>query len=91
MIGIVCLAWFFVAIFTNIFLCRPFDAAFRLQLLLTYRCMDLQAYYHGIATVSLLLDLTLLALPLHMVWNLQLSSRQKVLVFGASLLGGLWV
>ncbi len=88
-VGAVCLAWFFVAIFSIIFQCRPFSAAFSLDLLLTDSCMNLQAYYWGTAIANSLLDIVFLVLPLHMVWNLKLRAQQKVLLFGVFLLGSL--
>ncbi len=86
-IMILCITWSIVAIFTEIFQCRPFSAAFNLEHILTDSCIDLQAYYWGIAISNLLMDFVLLILPLHMVWNLKLPARQKMLLSGVFLCG----
>lgn len=40
-VGLICLAWFFLAILLDIFQCHPFKAAFNVELLFTDRCIDL--------------------------------------------------
>lgn len=73
----------------NLFQCRPFQAAFDLDLLLTDQCINLQAYYWGIIGSNLCLDLVMLYMPLHMVWRLKLRTRQKIELSGIFLLGGM--
>ena len=88
-IGLLCLTWFFIAIFMDLFQCDPFKAAFNAELLFTNHCINLQAFYWGITAANLTLDVILLYLPLHMVWGLQLPKRQKFALSGIFLLGGL--
>ena len=90
-VGVACLAWFFITIFTNLFQCRPFKAAFDPQLLFTNQCVDLQTYYWGIAGSNLALDVVILFLPLHMVWRLKISKGQKAMLSGIFMLGGVYV
>ena len=88
-VGLICIAWFFIAIFMDLFQCDPFKAAFEVELLFTDQCIDLQAFYWGITAANLTLDVILLYLPLHMVWGLQLPKRQKIALSGIFTLGGL--
>ncbi len=88
-VGLICLAWFFIAIFVDLFQCSPFKAAFDVELLFTDQCIDLQAFYWGITAANLALDVILLYLPLHMVWGLQLPKRHKIALSGIFMLGGL--
>ncbi len=82
--------WFTVALFTNLFQCRPFQAAFDPELLFTDQCINLEAYYRGITASNLCIDVIMLYLPLHMVWGLHLRTRQKIEVSSMFLLGGKW-
>lgn len=86
-LGVVCVTWFFVICFTDIFQCRPFEAAFDPQLVFTYHCIDIQSYLWGVVLSNLVIDLAILYLPLPMVWKLQLSIRQKLALTGMFLLG----
>ena len=88
-VGIACLLWFIIEVFLDIFQCRPFKAAFDPMLLLTDHCIDLQSFYSGITVANLGLDLVVLYLPLHMVWKLKLPTKQKLMLSGTFLLGGL--
>ncbi|KAL8729340.1 MAG: hypothetical protein Q9166_004837 [cf. Caloplaca sp. 2 TL-2023] len=76
-VGSACVIWWVVEVFTNIFQCRPFAAAFDPASLFTDRCINLQAYYIGITVSNLALDIVMLFLPLQMVWNLKLPPKQK--------------
>lgn len=73
----------------DLFQCRPFKAAFDPEDLFTDRCIDLQAYYWGTTGANLILDVVILALPLHMVWGLKISRKQKLGLSGIFLLGSL--
>ena len=88
-VGLICLAWFFIAVFMNLFQCNPFKAAFDVELVFTNQCINLQAFYWGITAANLTLDVILLYLPLHMVWGLQLPMRQKFALSGIFMPGGL--
>lgn len=88
-VGTACIAWFIVEIFTNIFQCRPFEAAFDATAIFTDKCIDLQAYYWGITASNMCLDLVVLCLPLHMVWSLHLPPKRKWGLAAMFSLGGL--
>ena len=91
LVGTAVMVWFIVTLFTDIFQCRPFQAAFDPQLLFTTQCINVKDYYRGITASNLCLDVIILYMPLHMVWGLQLRTRQKIAVSGIFLLGGRWV
>lgn len=82
--------WFIVALFTDLFQCRPFQAAFDPELLLTDQCINLQAYNRGITASNLCLDFVMLYMPLHMVWGLKLATRHRIGLSGVFLIGGMW-
>lgn len=88
-VGIACVLWLVIEVFMNIFQCRPFAAAFDPALLFTDHCIDLQSFYSGITIANLGLDVVVLYLPLHMVWKLKLPTKQKLMLSGIFLLGGL--
>ncbi|KAL8749554.1 MAG: hypothetical protein Q9184_006764 [Pyrenodesmia sp. 2 TL-2023] len=86
-VGIACLLWGVIAIFTTIFQCRPFTAAFDPASLVTYHCINIESYYIGMVAANLGLDIIMLLLPLHMVWKLQLPVRQRVALSGIFSIG----
>ena len=86
-VGGICLAWFVAAVIVNIFQCRPFDAAFNPKP--TARCINVKAFYIAFVASNLVIDVILLCLPIHMVWQLQLAVRQKVALSAIFGLGGL--
>lgn len=73
----------------NIFQCRPFTAAFDPTLLFTDHCIDLQSFYSSVTIANLGLDVVVLYLPLYMVWKLKFPTKQKLMLSGIFLLGGL--
>ena len=88
-VGAACLIWFIVEVFMDVFQCYPFKAAFDPALLFTDLCIDLHSFYSGITIANLCLDVVILYLPLHMVWKLKLPTKQKMMLSGIFLLGGL--
>ena len=81
--------WFIVALFIDMFQCRPFQAAFDPKLLFTDHCINVQAFYRGITGSNLCIDIVILYMPLHMVWGLKLRTRQKFALSGIFLLGSM--
>lgn len=90
-IGATCVAWLIAAILVDVFQCRPFSAAFQSDLLFTSHCIDLQSFYLSMIAANFVLDIIVLAMPLVMVWRLQLTQRQRLQVSAIVLLGGLYV
>ena len=88
-VGSVCIVWCLLSIFIYVFGCRPFSAAFDIELLFTYHCINLQTFIWAITACNVGLDVVVLSLPIHQVWKLQLSVRKKISVSAVFLLGGL--
>lgn len=88
-VGIACVFWFVIEVFMNVFQCRPFAAAFDPTLLFTDHCIDLQSFYSSVTIANLGLDVVVLYLPLYMVWKLKFPTKQKLMLSGIFLLGGL--
>ena len=89
LVGSVCVVWCLLAIFVYVFGCRPFSAAFDMELLFTYHCINLQTFIWTITACNVGLDVVVLSLPIHQVWKLQLSVQKKISVSAVFLLGGL--
>ena len=88
-VGGVCVVWCITAIFTNVFACRPFSAAFDIDLVFTYHCINLQTFIWATTACNVGIDVLILSLPIQQVWKLQLSVRRKISVSAIFLLGGL--
>lgn len=85
------MAWLIAATFADVFQCTPFNAAFQSELICTSHCIDLQSFYLSLSAANFVLDIIILAVPLAMVWRLQLTQRQRLQVSAILLLGGLYV
>lgn len=92
-IGAACIAWGVAIFFANMFQCTPFADAFDPEIVmgLSKRCIDLQAMYYGTLGTALILDITILALPLHLIWKLSLPTRKKLEIVAILSLGGMCV
>ena len=55
----------------------------------TDKCIDLKAYYDGIAGSNMALDVIILIMPLRMIWKLEISRVKKFVTLGIMMLGGL--
>ena len=89
--GLASLAWLIAEVLTNIFSCWPISAAFDARLLHTDQCINFQAFYWGISATNMVLDIAVLCLPMHVIWKLQLPTKQKALLAIIFLMGGLLV
>lgn len=54
-------------------------------------CVDQDAFYRWNGVANLLIDFSILVLPMMMVWRLKLDIRSKVTLSGVFLLGTLYV
>lgn len=80
-----------VAAFTAIiFQCSPIKKAW-LQDAVEGHCIDSRRLYIVHAVLSLLVDLSIVVIPLPLVWGLHSNRRTKMAVTGMILLGGLSV
>ncbi|KAL8710589.1 MAG: hypothetical protein Q9220_004813 [cf. Caloplaca sp. 1 TL-2023] len=86
-VGILVLAWFAAVILVSVFSCKPVNAYWD-KSILDAKCIDSRQFFLGNSIANILTDVFILALPVRMVWHLQVLRSQKVLltlIFG---LGG---
>ena len=88
-VGMLCIIWFFIAIFLEIFQCHPQSAAFDPEMLFTDHCIAMQSYLGGVTATNMGIDVIMLLLPAHMVWRLKLPVKQRIALSGIFMLGGL--
>ena len=80
----VCFLSLFIALLLQ---CRPLSAFWNPTT--TAGCFDLYRFYVASAAINLASDMVVLALPMPMVWSLQLSFRRKIALSFVFLVGGL--
>ena len=86
--GAITASWWIVCQFIVIFECTPIHY-FWDRTPVTGHCLDVQKFFDGQAVPNIITDVILLALPLPLIWNLQLPANQKVALSGVFLLGSL--
>ncbi|KAF2970820.1 hypothetical protein GQX73_g2823 [Xylaria multiplex] len=89
-IGIACIASFIPTFILDFTQCRPLRAFWlvELQTLPTTKCINLFQFLFANAIVNSIIDFSALALPIHEVLKLQITTRQKINVALVFLLGG---
>ncbi|KAI4147649.1 MAG: hypothetical protein L6R39_003046 [Caloplaca ligustica] len=70
-----------VALFTCIFQCRPVSGAWDLSVP-RGRCFNLRNWLIATNILNILIDLSILLLPVPLVWRLQLSTARKIGLIG---------
>ena len=88
-VGAGVIAWGIAVILVSIFQCNPVRGEWDLTVPAT--CISVEHFYIGNAVPNIAMDAIILALPIPNVWALQMSLRQKYVVSGLFLLGGLYV
>ena len=89
LVGIVCISWLIAALLCLAFKCHSSAERYNVNSLFSDQCIDLKAYWAATTGSNMALDLVILCLPLYMVWNLKLATRQKVALSGIFALGAL--
>ena len=86
-IAAICFVWFIV--FTGVALapCRPVQKFFNPQL--EGYCFNFDSFFVAIEIIDIILDATILVLPIRVILRLQISVQRKVLLSFVFLLGGL--
>lgn len=88
-VGITCVSWLIAALLCLAFQCRTEAERYNADSLFSDECIDLKAYWIAITGSNMALDLVILCMPLYMVWNLKLATRQKLALSGIFALGAL--
>ncbi|KAK8133014.1 hypothetical protein PG999_001187 [Apiospora kogelbergensis] len=72
----------------SIFSCKPIRAAWDITITES-RCVDKEAVYMGLSISNIIMDIIILLIPVHVVYPLQMSKRQKVSLVMLFATGGL--
>ena len=75
----VTVAWWAVSILRVVFLCQPISYLWD-QHFKTGTCLNTQAAYLSISVINLALDMTVIVLPMPILWTLQMPKARKVAV-----------
>lgn len=85
-LGIV-ITWTIALFFATLFQCYPITAL--IEPVYGNACFNVIAFDYAVSISDIILDATLLILPIPMVLGLQLPPKRKLAVLGMFLLGGL--
>ena len=84
------LSWCIATIFPTVFHCKPIHIAWSIDPVeMIGHCNNVNAYLIATSVINVILDFWILALPLSVVWMLQMSRKSKVSLSGIFLLGAL--
>lgn len=86
--GAITTIWWIASQFIVIFECTPIHY-FWDRMPVTGHCLNVQKFFDGQAVPNIITDVILLALPLPLIWKLQLPANQKIALSGVFLLGSL--
>lgn len=82
------IAWCPAVFFTDMFQCSPIALAWD-KSISGGTCINVLAFYRYIAVPIVLSDVAVLVLPLPMIWQLHMTTKQKLALSGIFLLGSL--
>ena len=88
LIGAFVLCWGISVPLITIFSCKPIDGSW--DITVPSSCINRRNLFIGFAVLNILADVFILALPMREVWRLQVALRQKLMISGMFLLGGLY-
>ena len=86
-LAILVISWGTSVEFSTIFQCTPISYAWTRKP--PGRCINLLDFYRWVSLPSILLDIIMLLLPIHRVWKLQVTFKQKMALSGVFVTGGL--
>ena len=86
-VGTTCVAWLIAALLCLAFQCRTNAERYNLDALFSHDCIDLKSYWIAVTGSNLVLDLVVLCMPLYIVSNLKIPTRQKIWLSGIFALG----
>lgn len=75
-------------VITSLASCRPFSARWDPDLFIT-SCIDAPRFWFGLCVPNVATDIVMLILPMPIVWKLNISTKQKVILSGVFLTGGM--
>lgn len=80
------IAWGTATLLTTIFRCSPVSAAWDADVP-NSRCMDLRTWLVGTNVPHIIIDFSILLLPMPQIWRLKLSTGRKISLSGVLLVG----
>ena len=84
----IAIAWTVAFTISTIFQCNPIRLYWtELEFLWGNRCIQIIPFYQAQAITDIITDFAILAMPMPMIWKLQLPLKQKLAVAGMFLLG----
>ncbi|CAD6563519.1 MAG: hypothetical protein ASARMPRED_000008 [Alectoria sarmentosa] len=86
-VGMACISWLLAALLCLAFQCHTNAERDNPDSLFSDQCIHIKVYWDAITGSNMGLDLIILCMPLHMVWNLKLATRQKIALSGIFALG----
>ena len=86
-VGTACIAWLIAALLCLAFQCRTNAERYSADALFSNQCIDLKTYWIAVTGSNLVLDLIVLCMPLYIVSNLKIPTRQKIWLCGIFALG----
>jgi hypothetical protein len=87
-IGAVTLLYWLSTVLTAFLICRPFAFNWD-KLTINGKCGNLPSYYLSTGIVNLLIDVAIVALPLPLLWGLQMKRSKKLALTAIFSLGAL--
>ena len=87
-IAAVSVAWAFETVLVGILSCRPVKAFWDITVT-EKKCINTTAFFIANSAVHVVIDITILTLPIRKVWPLKMSVQKKIVVSFMFLLGGL--
>ena len=87
-IGTVTMAYWLSTVLTAFLICRPFAFNWD-KLTIKGHCGDTSGYYLSTAIVNLLIDVAIVALPLPLLWSLQMRTSRKLALTAIFSLGAM--
>ena len=87
-LGGLTLAYWFSTVMTAFLICRPFAYNWD-KVTINGHCGDVSTYYLSTAIVNLLIDVLIVALPLPLLWSLQMKTSRKIALTGIFSLGAM--
>lgn len=77
-LGVIIVANGIAGVVTSLASCRPFSARWQGFEYVSAHCIDTVAYWRWISLPNILTDIIMLVLPLPVIWNLQLSRKERI-------------
>ncbi|KAL4935936.1 hypothetical protein BDV06DRAFT_217048 [Aspergillus oleicola] len=85
-VGLIVAGWTVSVVIVQVFTCTPVQGAWIPSS--AEHCIDQTKFYYGNSASNVLTDVFILALPMRLIWRLNMSKRKKRAVTGLLLMGG---